>query len=109
MHERFISEAIEPMTDFLDASEAAIGEPAFPTRFKWREKEYTVEEVLDKRKETSSDTHGSKESYLRKHWFTVRTTDGHQMKIYFERQPRSKTEAVKRWWLYTIAHPLDTD
>lgn len=107
MNERFVSEPIEPISDSMDLSETAVGEPALPTRFKWRNKEYTIESVLEKWKESSGDTHGSKESYVRKHWFAIRTTDGHRMKIYFERQPRSKAERLKRWWLYTVSLPFD--
>ena len=42
------------------------------------------------------------EHYLRKHWFHVRTDDGSEMKIYFERKARTKGSARARWWIYTI-------
>ena len=65
--------------------------------------EDTVDEIVDSWKETGRDaTHGSKQQYVRKHWFHVRTTSGHEMKLYFERQARSKAQRKTRWWLYTM-------
>jgi len=104
---RFVSEAIEPATDSMDATAMARGEPAMPKRFTWRDKEYTVETVLEAWKETSPCRHGSGEQYVRKHWFRVRTTAGDEMKVYFERQPKSKRERKRRWWLHTVATPDD--
>ena len=43
---------------------------------------------------------GSSERYLRKHWFHIRTSDGREMKLYFERQPRTRQK--DRWHLYSI-------
>jgi len=34
---------------------------------------------------------------MRKHWFEVLTDSGHTMKIYFERQPRSRSSRSRRW------------
>jgi hypothetical protein len=39
----------------------------------------------------------------RKHWFRLETTDGTEMQIHFERQPRSK-QKTKRWWLAAISN-----
>ena len=102
MSEQFISEAIEPVADSFDRSGAAAGEPAMPLRFMWRGREYAVAEVLDRWKESGREKGGS-EIYLRKHWYHVRTTDGCEMKLYFERQPRSKAQRTQRWWLYTMS------
>ena len=105
MAERFVSEPIHPVIEALDLDNTPVGEPPLPKRFLWRDKEYTVDEVLAKWKETGRDaTHGSKEQYLRKHWFRVRTTSGHVMTIYFERQPRSRAQRAARWWLFTLAN-----
>ena len=57
--------------------------------------------VLEEWKETGACHHGSGERYVRKHWYRVKMTTGEEMKIYFERQARSK----RRWWLYTVASP----
>lgn len=106
MGQRFISEAIVPVGDTFDSADTPIGEPPLPMRFVWRDTEYAIDRVLERKRETAPDrTHGSGEMYLRKHWFTVRTTSGHIMKIYFERQPRAKSQAKARWWLFTVADP----
>lgn len=99
--ERFISERILPDPESFDARGTAFGEPALPLRFSWRDRTVEVEEILDTWKDTGPCSHGSDEKYVRKHWFRVRTTEGDEMRIYFERQARSKREQKARWWLYT--------
>ena len=44
------------------------------------------------------------ELYVRKHWFEVLTDSGETLKIYFERQARSRN-ARARWWLFSIDKP----
>lgn len=123
MRDRFVSEPIRPLFDALaerpddrrseatddcrrseatDDHPAAIGEPIVPTRFVWRDREYAVGELLKSWKELSPCGSGSGERYVRKHWYHIRTTDGLEMKIYFERQARSKGAAKRRWWLFSI-------
>jgi phosphoribosylglycinamide formyltransferase-1 len=109
MAERFISEPITPVEGTLNLAETPVGEPPLPQKFIWRDVEYTVDKILDKRKELGRDaTHGSKEKYLRKHWFRVRTTSGHTMNIYFERRAKSKAQRLTRWWLYTLVEDDDS-
>ena len=103
MTEEFVSEAIKPVPGAMDVSGMLRGEPGLPKRFVWREQEYVVAEVLERWKESSPCRSGGRERYLRKHWFRIRTTTGDEMKIYFERQPRSGREAKSRWWLYTVS------
>ena len=102
MAEEFVSEQIVPVAGTFDTAVMATGAPALPGRFRWRDTEYTVAEVIKAWKESGPDKGHTAEIYLRKHWFEVRTTDGPIMTIYFERQPRSKHDAKKRWWLYSI-------
>ena len=45
---------------------------------------------------------GSREQYLRKHWFKIRTEDHQIMTLYFDRQARSVGQQKHRWWLYTL-------
>jgi len=100
---RFISERIFPDTESVDFGDTPIGEPPFPHRFTWRDAEYTVDVIVRRWKESKPDsTHGSGESYVRKHWFQVKTTSGHEMTIYFERQARTRAQRKARWWLYTV-------
>ena len=102
MSEEFISESIEPVTGTSHTTAMSRGEPGLPGRFVWRGKEYTVAELLQSWKESGPDRSGGSEIYLRKHWYTIKTENGPEMTIYFERQPRSKSQSKKRWWLYTI-------
>ena len=46
MPERFISEAIKPITETADTSRMAIGEPGLPREFVWRGRTVTVTAVL---------------------------------------------------------------
>lgn len=101
--EQFISERIVPDPTALDASTAAMGEPAIPLRFSWRKKNFAVVRVLDRRKGYAPDrTHGSGELYLHRHWLEVEVDDGSVMTLYFERQPASRRAARSRWWLYSL-------
>jgi phosphoribosylglycinamide formyltransferase-1 len=79
----------------------ATGEPGLPMRFRWRDSEYEVERIIDTWKTTGPCRNGGSEQYVRKHWFRVETTDGAEMQIYFDRQPRSR-QNKKRWWLATV-------
>ena len=107
MPAEFISEPISPVGRTFDRSGMTMGEPGLPGRFVWRGAEYEVTEVLEKWKETGPMKGGGagSELYVRKHWFRIRTTDGREMKLYFERQARSARRKKQRWWLYTITVP----
>ena len=103
MSEEFISEPIEPVAGTFDTSAMTRGEPVLPERLKWRDKEYTVAEVVEAWKEVGPGRSGGNEKYLRKHWFRIRIEDGLEMIVYFERQARSKRRKKVRWWLYTVS------
>jgi len=105
MDEEFIGEAIQAAGGTLDHGAMATGGPGLPARFLWRDQEYAVERVLERWKTTSDCRSGSREQYVRKHWFRIRTADGTQMRIYFERQARSRGQRKARWWLYSIVTP----
>ena len=100
MSEEFVSEPIVPVAGTFDATGMTRCEPGLPSRFVWREQEYTTADVLEAWKETGPCRSGGAEQYLRKHWFNIRTDDGLEMTIYFESQPRGKNKT--RWWLYTV-------
>ena len=101
MSERFISEAIKPITQTADASRMAIGEPGLPREFIWRGQTVTVRAVLRSWRETGKCHHGSPEMYVRKHWYEVATESDGTMKLYFERRPRRGQKGA-RWWLFSI-------
>ncbi len=102
MPERFVSEPIQPEAGTFDATGMTRGEPGLPKQFTWRDQQYTVAEIIEAWKEDGPCRNGSPEMYLRKHWYRVRTAEGPEMTIYFERQARSKQHNKKRWWLYTV-------
>lgn len=97
--DQFISEPIVPAAGTFDTHAIARGEPGLPTRFTWRGDEYTMAEVMAVWKTSAPEASG--EVYLRRHWWEVRTTSGHIMKIYFERQ-KNRKHAKDRWFLYTV-------
>ena len=105
MKKRFVSEPIEPVGATLSTRRMSRGEPGLPRRFRWRDTEYEVAEVLEQWRTTSPCRSGSDEQYVRKHWYRIRTASGAEMKLYFERQARSGRERTKRWWLYTVSPP----
>ncbi len=104
MHERFISEAIKPLTETADTSRMATGEPGLPHKFVWRGRTVTVTAVLHSWRETGKCRHGSPEMYVRKHWYEVVTASDSIMKLYFERQARGGRKGA-RWWLFSIREP----
>ncbi len=109
MNEEFIAEPIAPLGRSFAVTPMARGEPGLPARFRWRDREYRIESILDQWKDSGPCTHGSQERYLRKHWYKVKTETGEVMTLYFERQARSRRQLLQRWWLYaTQGEPNDT-
>ena len=77
MTERFVSEAIVPVTATYDTARMAAGEPGLPRAFTWRGRTVEVAAVLRSWRETGKCRHGSPELYVRKHWYEV-VTGAHQ-------------------------------
>jgi len=100
--EQFICEPITPAPGTADARSMARGGPGLPRRFIWRGRQFEVEAVLATRRSLGPCTSGSGEMYVRKHWFTFRTTSGETMTVYFDRQARRGHSPKARWWLYTL-------
>jgi Domain of unknown function (DUF6504) len=100
-HKEFISEPITPVGSAFDTSSMSTGEPGLPARFRWRDTEYEVTRVLERWKTTGDCRSGSGEQYVRKHWFRIEATNGTEMEIYFDRQPRSR-QSKQRWWLAAV-------
>jgi len=101
LKEEFISEEIKPLPEFLDISQSAPGEPALPQKFHWRGEAVEIAEVLRKWKSASDCTHGSDDRYVRRHWYDIRTTDGRQMRIYFDRNTKPSGHKKRRWWMFS--------
>lgn len=105
MNERFVSEPIRPVLDDVSPRPSAIGEPVLAGRFFWREQEHVIAEVLEQWKELSSGSRAMPERYVRKHWYRIRTAGDVEMKIYFERQSRSRGGSKRRWVLFSVVEP----
>jgi len=100
MKETFVGEAIIPEDVSFAASPMATGKPGLPTQFSWKGNRFSIHQVLEEWKEAGDFRHGSGERYVRKHWYRIKTNDGQEMKLYFERQGRSS--GGSRWRLYSI-------
>lgn len=103
MTERFVSEAMQPVTATADTARMAAGEPGLPRQFVWRGRQIEVRALVRSWRETGPCHHGSDEQYARRHWYEVLTTDGLRMKLYFDRQPRAGGRARSRWWVFSVA------
>lgn len=102
MRQKFVSEQISPVPGTGRAGAMARGEPGLPERFTWRGTEYRVVGVTRQWKSSGPCKSGGGEVYLRRHWFQVVTEPRAVMRIYCERQARSRSRAKARWFLYTI-------
>lgn len=98
--DEFVGEAIVPTAGSFDASAMARGEAGVPREFTWRGQTHVVLELLSSWKGTGKDRG---ETYLRRHWFRIRTSTGLCMTIYCERQARSTKKPKARWWAYTVS------
>ena len=99
----FISEPIVPLESSFDAGGMARGEPGLPRKFRWRQTEYAVAEVLEQGKEHGDCRHGSGERYVRRHSYRIRTADGTVMNLYFQRSSyRAKISPKTRWRIQSV-------
>jgi len=101
MRSQFVSAAIQPVVGTIESTRMSIGEPGLPRQFRWGSQTIRIVSVLQTWSETGPCRHGNGERYTRKHWFEVVTDSGDTMKIYFERQARSR-QIKSRWRLFTI-------
>ncbi len=72
----------------------ARGIPGVPRRFRWRGRAFEVAKVEDTWKELSASPPGGGDRYVRRHGFTVRTTDGEILKLV-----AARGSARVRWYL----------
>jgi hypothetical protein len=99
---QLVSETIIPVDASFDPAGMAKGEPGLPHKFRWRKKEWPVDEVLEQWKEYGDCSHGSGERYVRKHGYRIRTSGGLVLKIYFQRSfGRARFHRKGRWWIAT--------
>jgi len=101
LSKRFIGTTIQPVVGTIDPHRMSTGGPGLPRQFRWGKRTLCIVSVRNTWRETGPCHHGSAEVYVRKHWFEVLTDSGEAMKIYFERQARSR-QIKSRWRLFTI-------
>jgi hypothetical protein len=97
----FVSEALLPVGATFDTVAMARGEPGLPQKFRWKDRELIVAEVLETWRDYGNCTHGSGERYLRKHGFRVRTAEGLVLRLTFQRS-LGRSRPSTRWWLQGI-------
>jgi hypothetical protein len=92
---RFVSAPIVPEGD--DFVTPATGhEPPIPRAFRWGDRRLVIAGLLGRRRSTKNDRG---DTYLKRHWFELRTDDGARIEVYFDREARRRSS---RWWLYAI-------
>ena len=100
--DEFICEALTPVAGTGTAADMAHGEPGLPRLFTWRGQEYRITGVIQKWKSTGPCRNGSRELYLRRHWYKILTDPPMIMTIYCDRQAKNPKRPKARWWVYTI-------
>ncbi len=98
----FVSEPIEPVAGTFDTAGMSRGEPGLPGKFRWRGREFTVAQQLERWKEHGDCRNGSSERYVRRHVYRVLTHDGTVMRLYFQRTVGRGRMGRDRWWLHSI-------
>jgi len=97
-NEKLISEPVAPVAGSFNAAAMAQGESGVPMIFSWRGNEYRVKTILDSWRNFRHCRNGSREQYVNKHFFKIRTESDEVMTLY-----RARTGSKKDvWTLYTI-------
>ena len=97
----FVSERIAPEPGYFDIAALARGEPAVPRAFVWRGQRFDVARTHASRRAMGEDRG---DTYVRRHYYDIETTDALRMSLYFERNPSDRSKR-KAWWLYTVSYP----
>lgn len=99
MSVRFVSEPLHAAdAECITSPALSQGEPPLPRRFRWRNDQIEIAEITGTRRSTKEDRG---DTYLAKHWYEVRLTDGRDAVLYFDRKAKRGTP---RWWLYSIGN-----
>lgn len=95
MTRSFVGCALEPSGDgYVTAGNGR--QPPVPRAFRWADGTLKIAAVLRSWRGTKDDRG---DTYLKRHWFELRTEDGRRIEIYFDRDAR---RGRPQWWLYTI-------
>ena len=104
-NETFIGEPITPKPGSFDHGMMARGGPGIPRAFIWRDKEYHVLGLIETW-HTREPGHGLDKdyTYVRKHFYRIKTTTGEVMTLQFDRKPQ-RPAGRQRWSLFSISDP----
>jgi hypothetical protein len=95
MARKFAGRPLKPSgTGFF--SEATGSEPPVPRAFLWDDRLLEIVEVVRSWRGTKDDRG---DTYLKRHWFELRTRDDARIEVYFDREAR---RGKAQWWLYAI-------
>jgi hypothetical protein len=92
----FVSAALTPVGELLDAAGPSQGEPALPGAFRWNDEILAVASVR-RTWRTTKDDRG--DTYLKRHWYEIALQDARTAVIYFDRAAK---RGAPHWWLYTL-------
>lgn len=98
---QLVSEAIEPVPGAFDTAFMSRGMPGVPREFFWRKQKRVVAQVFRTWKTMGPCRNGSGEQYVRRHWYEVRTQDGEEMTLYFDKGTSGKRKDME-WFLYAV-------
>lgn len=100
--ETLISESITPKPGSFDTSMMARGGPGIPRVFTWRGKDYHVLGVIDTWTGRQPGKGMDREyTYIRKHYYRIKTTTGETMTLQFDRKPQG-ARGRDRWSLFSL-------
>lgn len=92
---RFVSRPLKPGADgYITAATGS--EPPVPRAFLWEDRRLEIAAVLRSWR-TTKDDRG--DTYLKRHWFELRTEGGARLEVYYDREAR---RGAPQWWLYAI-------
>lgn len=95
MARRFVSRPLKAAGEgFFSAATGS--EPPVPRAFLWEDRVLEIVGVLRRWRGTKDDRG---DTYLKRHWFELRTRDDASIEVYYDREARRGTS---QWWLYTI-------
>ena len=95
MTRKFVSRPLEPAGEgFVTA--ATGNAPPVPRAFRWDGRTLTIVSVVRSWRSTKNDRG---DTYLKRHWFELRTENGALIEVYYDREAR---RGAAQWWLYTI-------
>jgi hypothetical protein len=92
---KFVSRPLVPSGDAF-VTPASGSEPPVPCAFMWGDRMLTIRTVVRTWRSGKTDRG---DTYLKRHWFELRTTCGNTIEVYYDREVK---RGAAQWWLYVI-------